>query len=231
MIALLLANATNGKTGKCFPSIPMLMKWARMSDRGVEGAINQLMRDGILTRKTGGGRGHSNQYSFCSGVSETPNSLPLLESEKGNSLRGLNGETPNSLPETPNSLPPPNIKEPELTGIYGADAPASNDANKSFSKTEKKTRFQSPTLEQVTAYFAELALPPSEAERFHNHHQAAGWLLSNRRPMVDWKAAARTWRGNYNKYAPNGTNSHRPQDHPDNPRKAAQRDYKLAADL
>lgn len=34
-----------------------------------------------------------------------------------------------------------------------------------------------------------------KAERFINHHQASGWVLSNGRKMKDWEAAARNWIG------------------------------------
>lgn len=53
-------------------------------------------------------------------------------------------------------------------------------------------RFSAPTLEQVAAYCAERnnGIDP---EAFVDFYARQGWKLSNGRPMVDWKAAVRTW--------------------------------------
>lgn len=43
---------------------------------------------------------------------------------------------------------------------------------------------------------AEVGLPASEASKFMDYHDSKGWVVG-RAPMKDWKAAVRTWKGNY----------------------------------
>ena len=57
-------------------------------------------------------------------------------------------------------------------------------------KTERMSR---PTLEEVTAYMESKKMPIYEAERFWNHHEVRGWMLSGNRPMQKWKLAVATW--------------------------------------
>jgi len=69
-------------------------------------------------------------------------------------------------------------------------------------KEEEKTldsahvRSPRPTLDDATAYFAELSMPPSEAQRFVDYYTANGWKVG-KNSMKDWKAAARNWKRNY----------------------------------
>lgn len=54
-------------------------------------------------------------------------------------------------------------------------------------------RFQKPTLEEVKAAAAEKGLPEEEAEKFHNHYEANGWLVG-RSPMKSWPHALNNWK-------------------------------------
>ena len=66
---------------------------------------------------------------------------------------------------------------------------------------ESNRRFAPPSHQEVTDYFFEKGLDDSqEAHRFINYHAQANWMLSRGRKMVDWKAAARTWLGNQEKW-------------------------------
>lgn len=49
-----------------------------------------------------------------------------------------------------------------------------------------------PSLEEVTAYFAERSQPPIEAEKFMDFYESKGWKVG-KVPMKDWKAAVRNW--------------------------------------
>lgn len=71
---------------------------------------------------------------------------------------------------------------------------------KSSAKKERNV-FVAPQLNQVQEYFASQKFPPVEAEKFYNYFQSNGWLVGGRTKMKDWKAAARNWMLNANKFA------------------------------
>ena len=60
---------------------------------------------------------------------------------------------------------------------------------------------EAPTLQQVQEYFASQKFPAIEAEKFYNYFQSNGWLVGGRTKMKDWKAAARNWMINANKFS------------------------------
>lgn len=65
----------------------------------------------------------------------------------------------------------------------------------------KKTRFVKPSISEVEAYMEERGKVlahdcQSQAEKFWNFHESKGWIIG-KSPMKDWKAAVRTWEGNY----------------------------------
>ena len=57
-----------------------------------------------------------------------------------------------------------------------------------------------PDLEDVVDFFKKQDKPFIEAEKFYNHFQSNGWLVGGKSPMKDWKAAARNWMLNANKF-------------------------------
>ena len=67
--------------------------------------------------------------------------------------------------------------------------------------SEKSHQFKVPILKQVQEYFASQKFPAIEAEKFYNYFQSNGWLVGGRTKMKDWKAAARNWMINANKFA------------------------------
>ena len=48
----------------------------------------------------------------------------------------------------------------------------------------------------LAAYFLELGMPETEAQKFNDHYMSNGWHVG-KSPMRDWKAAARNWRKGY----------------------------------
>lgn len=74
-------------------------------------------------------------------------------------------------------------------------------------KNEKKVKnvFIEPSGKDVSAYMEKIGLSAecasNTADEFIDHHSARGWLLSNGKKMVDWKAAVRTWIRNKNKWS------------------------------
>ncbi len=71
-------------------------------------------------------------------------------------------------------------------------------SNETKSKTSK--RFVKPKLEELKVYFASKDQDELEAERFMNHFDSNGWRVGGKSPMKDWKAAARNWILNIEKY-------------------------------
>lgn len=61
-----------------------------------------------------------------------------------------------------------------------------------------------PSEVHVKIYFDEKGYPPVEAEKFFNYFQSNGWLVGGRSKMKDWKAAARNWIINAQKFSNNG---------------------------
>lgn len=66
-----------------------------------------------------------------------------------------------------------------------------------------------PIFEAVLPFFKEKNNSEIEAQKFYNHFQSNGWLVGGKSKMKDWKAAARNWMLNANKFQPK-TNTPQP---------------------
>lgn len=66
--------------------------------------------------------------------------------------------------------------------------------NQPSPKTGRKA-FKQPTLDEVKAYAASIELGEDGAEHFHDYQTSCGWKVGTK-PMIDWKAALRTWKAN-----------------------------------
>lgn len=64
--------------------------------------------------------------------------------------------------------------------------------------THEKKSMSKPYKLEVDSYFLELGFP-DEAERFFDYYTANGWHVGKNK-MKDWKAAARNWCKNSNKF-------------------------------
>lgn len=77
-----------------------------------------------------------------------------------------------------------------------------NHSSVTSSGVEKPISKQSkPTLEEAQIYFIEKSFPEIEAQRFFNYFESNGWLVGGKTKMKDWKAAARNWMLNANKFS------------------------------
>ena len=72
-----------------------------------------------------------------------------------------------------------------------------------------------PSEVHVKIYFDEKGYLPVEAEKIFNYFQSNGWLVGGRVKMKDWKAAARNWIINAQKFSNNGKHK---RSHPQNPK-------------
>ena len=57
-----------------------------------------------------------------------------------------------------------------------------------------------PELSNVIVFFTEKKATETDAEKFFNHFQSNGWLVGGKSKMKDWKAAARNWILNSEKF-------------------------------
>ena len=77
-----------------------------------------------------------------------------------------------------------------------------NHSSVTSSGVEKPISKQSkPTLKEAQIYFIEKSFTEIEAQRFFNYFESNGWLVGGRTKMKDWKAAARNWMLNSNKFS------------------------------
>ena len=60
-----------------------------------------------------------------------------------------------------------------------------------------------PTLEMATEYFIFQNSSELEANKYFNYYSSIGWLIGGKTKMKDWKAAARNWIMNQNKFKVN----------------------------
>ena len=57
-------------------------------------------------------------------------------------------------------------------------------------------RFVPPTVEEIKAYCDERGTYWIDPEQFIDYYEARGWIMTNGKKMVDWKAAVRNWEKN-----------------------------------
>lgn len=57
-----------------------------------------------------------------------------------------------------------------------------------------------PTLEETIEYFIFKSSTETEAIKFFNYYSSTGWLVGGKTKMRDWKAAARNWIMNQDKF-------------------------------
>ena len=110
----------------------------------------------------------------------------------------------------------PNIKsgrKKALAGKSGGEAKPKQNASKTGAKRKqekeqekekdkeqmlkeniKRKVFKKPSTEEVAAYINERGSAVNP-EAFMAHYESCGWKVGNK-PMVDWKAAVRTWEHN-----------------------------------
>jgi len=62
-----------------------------------------------------------------------------------------------------------------------------------------------PQWQNVVKFFSECDVSEIEAQKYYNHFQSNGWLVSGKSKMKNWKAAARNWMLNSQKF--NKTNT------------------------
>ena len=74
---------------------------------------------------------------------------------------------------------------------------------KSCAKKEEANKNEiTPSIEMIVEYFAIKESSENEANKFFNYYSSIGWLVGGKTKMKDWKASARNWIMNQNKFQP-----------------------------
>lgn len=74
---------------------------------------------------------------------------------------------------------------------------------KSCAKKEEANKNEiTPSIEMILEYFAFKESSETEANKFFNYYSSIGWLVGGKTKMKDWKASARNWIMNQNKFQP-----------------------------
>lgn len=77
-------------------------------------------------------------------------------------------------------------------------SPSINSIKKIKSNKLMKEGFSTPTKQELKSFFTD----PIELEKFFNYYESNGWKIGGRSPMKNWKAAARNWMLNAEKFNP-----------------------------
>ena len=69
-------------------------------------------------------------------------------------------------------------------------------------KEEANNNGITPSIEMILEYFFFKESSETEANKFFNYYFSIGWLVGGKTKMKDWKASARNWIMNQNKFQP-----------------------------
>lgn len=88
----------------------------------------------------------------------------------------------------------------QLNNLEEEKNSSSHKQGKMSIKKSKSNQFVKPSFEIVKEHFKEKNFPELEAQKFFNHFESNGWLVSGKTPMKNWQAAARNWMLNHEKF-------------------------------
>jgi predicted transcriptional regulator len=189
---------------QCFSgSLQYLANWTNSTRQGVLKSLKSLCEKGFIEKKSV----EFNGVNFCEyrttelneGVKQ---SLMGCETEfNGGVKQSLTGRTTEFNGGVKLSL--------HNNLVYNLEDKLKDNKedNKESKGTDKppRPRFIPPTLDEVSAYCLDRD-NGLDAQHFIDYYETRGWVLSNGKKMVDWKAAIRTWEKR-SKEAHNGSTS------------------------
>lgn len=111
--------------------------------------------------------------------------------------------SPKERTGSPNEVTPP-VQSRERKVIHEGNPLGESFALES-TDVKKGKKFTPPDTKLVETYFMELGMngvSAEQAQKFCDHHGQGGWILKTGRKMIDWRCAARIWRGNWEKWNP-----------------------------
>jgi hypothetical protein len=186
--------------------LPIVTK-TRDSKRSLNNVQNEPKKDEVKN-KTGSKLNASSKIDLT-----TPkNELPISKNDENasTSSRFEQSELKNELLK-PTTRPkfertePKNSQVNEQVHIYNNKTLENN--NKTIYtpekiKEENESEFIAPTIELVKEFFLEKKVSTIEAEKYFNYYSSNGWKVGGKTQMKDWKAAARNWILNLDKFNP-----------------------------
>lgn len=126
--------------------------------------------------------------------------FPSHDSNQGSKIHMINFGTTNETTIEPTNgstygTTISTIDEQAVGHPLGPSINSINNTNKTNNK--KNTSFYKPSMEEVKEFFEN----DLEGEKYFNYYSSKGWVVGNKSPMKDWKAAARNWKMNAGKFS------------------------------
>lgn len=153
--------------------------------------LDELITRGWITEEEQRNAGQFNCLCYTIEIVRRDGNLPIRKNtvtEKNRIGKNHNQRDIDNNSSTKNS---PTIRDIDKKSI-------SNDIPK---KEQRHKNFVKPTIEEIEAYIKSMGYK-SSAEEFFNYHEAGGWVIGRNRPMIDWRAAVRTWESKERKKRP-----------------------------
>lgn len=97
----------------------------------------------------------------------------------------------------------PFVQQDSTKPTVNVNVNVNDNVNVKENKSIGKKVFLPPPENLIIEYFIERGANRVEAGKYSNHYNANGWKVG-RNKMVDWKAAARNWISNKDKFTTNG---------------------------
>ena len=94
------------------------------------------------------------------------------------------------------------MKASKINSKNSNTAPEENQEKSCAKKEEANKNGITPSIEMILDYFAFKESSETEANKFFNYYSSIGWLVGGKTKMKDWKASARNWIMNQNKFQP-----------------------------
>jgi hypothetical protein len=117
--------------------------------------------------------------------------------------KDIYGNSENSNSENSNTTPVENQEEMPFAFADTEKNQTENGRQKSCAKKEEANNNGiTPSIEMILEYFAFKESSETEANKFFNYYSSIGWLVGGKTKMKDWKASARNWIMNQNKFQP-----------------------------
>lgn len=119
--AVLIALASHAdKYCSCFPSIQRLCQLSRYKERAVQGAVKRLAERGVISVRTGGGRGGASFYTIHPNALNPAANAPINADKPRSKCAVVKEETPQQMRETPHLTtenPAANAPEPVIEPV------------------------------------------------------------------------------------------------------------------
>jgi hypothetical protein len=180
-----------GNSGEAWPSHETLSRSLSASQRAVRNWQRSLIRAGVLSVQSGGGRGASNRYRV--NLSKLPGNPEPRSAFTEVGL--IANPEPRSAFEgaIEDANPEPRSAHPGTTFLPPRNHVPTKGKRKETERKGKgaRTKFIKPSAEEVAAFFIELGAADCAA-KFFDHFEANGWRTRSG-PLKDWHAAARNW--------------------------------------